>query len=250
MAESCDQEELGCLAAKLRKLAPLSDRHQRLLADLEADDEEREAGSVLVNRGDDADGLFVLKTGWIVSETKIEQGRRTIADVHFPGDIIGMSHLPFAGAAYDILALTDVVVCPMPRSSLHQAFEASPRINALLMSLAMIEHAILTDRALVGRRNDALARLALFILQTKARLSLMNDAIYDQFHCPLTQGDIGDSIGLSSVHVSRMFTRLAEMGLVKRKRDFIQVVDGPGLGALVEFANRYDDLDLGWLPED
>lgn len=248
-SDAKENEPETCLGEKLSKLAPITKAQRRLLARLEDDAVDMRAGCTLFERGADANTLYIIKGGWVASESSIEEGRRSIVDLHNPGDVVGISHLPFAGAAYDLIALTDVRVCRFERENLRHVFTESPRLSALFVSVSMIEQAILTDRAMVNRRNDALSRLALFILQTKARLSLMNDAIYDRFPCPLTQSEIGAAIGLSSVHVSRMFTRLKEMDLVRRQQGFIQIVDEEKLGKLVEFADRYGDLDLAWLPE-
>lgn len=238
----------SCLGAKLQKLAPISRRQEEILAELESDTEDYPDGAVLFERGGPAEELFVLKKGWAVAEARYENGRRHIAELHHPGDIIGISHLPFSGAKHHSIAASKVTVCRFPRKRLDTLATQSPRLALMLNVLSTIDLANLTDRVVVTRRNDAKAKIALFILQTMARLKLMNDDLYDQFYCPLTQQDIGDLVGLSMVHVSRTFTRLEEEKLAVRRNRFIRILDTEGLMNVVEFANRYTDLDLSWLP--
>ena len=114
----------------------------------------------------------------------------------------------------------------------------------------MIESAEQEDRASVFRRNSAVAKLALFAQQTFGRLKLMNPLLRDSFHCPLNQTDIGDVVGMTSVHVSRSFTRLEQDGALKRHGAFIQITDNDKLSRLTGYIDRYRELDLSWLPED
>ena len=147
-------------------------------------------------------------------------------------------------------AKSNLKVCRFPREHLNDVFSESPRISALMMALGAIEQAIISDRVMISRRNDGEARLALFLLQTLARLRLMNDQIYDQFHCPLRQQQIGDATGLTSVHVSRTLGRLEDRGLLARRGQFIRILDEKKLAELVDFNDRYQQLDFSWLPED
>lgn len=239
----------SCLGAKLQRLAPISRQQEDLLAGLEEDQEEYEAGSVLFRSGGPADELLILKRGWAWAENSGAGHRRQIAEIHHPGDIVGISHLPFSGARHDSIAASQVTVCRFPRARLQELADQSPRLALMLSVVAMIDHALVTDRVTIARRNDAAAKLALFIMQTFSRLKLMNDTLYDQFYCPLTLQEIGDVVGLTMVHVSRVFSRLEAEGLAKRHKRFIRILDAKRLGEIAGFSDRYRDLDLEWLPD-
>lgn len=183
-----------------------------------------------------------------MSGNEIGDGRTSISQIHHPGDVIGFENLAFETIKSTSIAASNLEVCTFPRRHLSELMAESPRLSGLLMVLAAIDQAIIADRVMISRRKDGEARLSLFLLQTISRLRLMNNSVYDQFHCPLRQQEIGDATGLTSVHVSRTLTRLEEQGYITRFRQFIRFLKEDELARTINFRNRYADLDLDWLP--
>ena len=231
-------------------MAPLTSDHTRLLEQLETERRELEAGEELFRPGTPADELFILSKGWLILESYAASGARSIVRVHLPGDIIDTASLSYGNFPYRAIARSEAIVCPFPRKALVQIFERSPRLSALLLCLSSIEIAEQEDRASVFRRNNAAAKLALFVQQTFGRLKLMNHLLHDRFHCPLNQTDIGDATGMSSVHVSRTFSKLEKEGLLQRHGQFTRIVNTKALSELSGYIDRHAGLDLGWLPKD
>ena len=64
---------------------------------------------------------------------------------------------------------------------------------------------------------------------------------------PLTQEDIGDATGLTSVHVNRMMRGLAEDGIIERSGGQFRLLDEERLCAEANFVDR-SGLETGWLP--
>lgn len=245
--DPCENTD-SCLAEKLKALAPISDPQAALLATLERERREIAPGELVFKAGQPTDDLYVLKKGWLVSETFTSQGVRAIVRVHHPGDIVGASQIPYEATPYRAVAKTEAIICPFPRDGLVEVFERSPRLSALMVCIAMIESAEQEDRAAVFRRNHAVGKLALFVQQTFGRLKLMNHLLHDRFLCPLNQADIGDVIGMTSVHVSRTFAKLEREGALKRHSNFISIADEAKLSAHSNYLDRYKKLDLSWLP--
>ncbi|OUY01001.1 MAG: hypothetical protein CBB65_02475 [Hyphomonadaceae bacterium TMED5] len=239
----------SCLGAKLMRLAPITNRQEELLSRLESEESDIVSGSVLLKEGAPADELIILKSGWVTSGKTAVNGSTSISQIHHPGDVVGFENLAFSRVKNTCVAESPLRACRISTAQLNQVFEESPRISALLLALSAVEQAIMSDRVMIARRTDSEMRLALFLLQTLSRLSLMNSSIYDQFHCPLTQQQIGDATGLTGVHVSRTLKKLEDRGYIRKSRQFIQIMDEKSLADMVEFVDRYQDLDLSWLPE-
>lgn len=245
----CDAED-SCLAAKLKHLAPLSDAEVQLLATLEDDQEDVDAGTVLVERQGKIEELFILKKGWALASRDEPDGRECVPTIYYPGDIIGLSDVPFDYSPHRVYAATPAKLCRFPRKRLSDVLRQSPRLSGMILALGMIEQSMLNDRIMVSRRTDGHLRLVLFLLQTMSRLRLMEPVLRDQFHCPLTQEQIGAATGLSAVHVSRSIKKLVELNLVERHKRFFRLSDEAGLDELVDYENRYDKLNLDWLPSE
>ena len=106
----------------------------------------------------------------------------------------------------------------------------------------------MTDRLASLGRTSAKARVAAFLLDMFHRLRVTDDNIKDSFELKLTQEEIGDSIGLTSVHVNRMIRQMEQEGLISRSNGRITLLDVERLEDIGHYTNRHKDMDLDWLP--
>jgi CRP-like cAMP-binding protein len=63
------------------------------------------------------------------------------------------------------------------------------------------------------------------------------------FRLPLTQSEIGDALGLSTVHVNRSIQQLRKKGLIVSKGRFLCIRDWEGLKQAGEFDPTYLHLN-------
>jgi hypothetical protein len=70
-----------------------------------------------------------------------------------------------------------------------------------------------------------------------------------RFEHPLTQEQIGDTIGLTAVHVNRVFRGLEEKKLILRDGHSIELLDIAALRRLSGVSARTLAQDLSWLPK-
>ncbi len=238
----------SCLVAKMSHYIDLSPGDLALIESMERKERAYEKGEVLRHRGDPASELFVIRKGWVALSGLVDGGGRQVYDLHFPGDLIGTRDVVFTQAAMTITAVSDVVVCPFPKSALDDVFVQSPRISALLFAFGVLETTTLFDRLMSVARMDASKRLGMFLLQVRSRLGITNPDIGSQFDLPLTQEFIGDMLGLSQVHVNRTWKDLENRGLVKRRAGALIDVDHEQLKAMTEFVDRWYRIDTSWFP--
>ena len=59
----------------------------------------------------------------------------------------------------------------------------------------------------------------------RARQIRKGDLDYNVLRVPLTQQDIADTIGLTNVSISRLFTKLEAIGCVRFERHVITILD-------------------------
>ena len=117
-----------------------------------------------------------------------------------------------------------------------------------MMVYSQIERAALTDRLAALGRTSAKARVAAVLIDMRNRLRMMDKSITDSFVLGLTQEEIGDATGLTAVHVNRMLRQLEEEGLIARANGRITFNDERGLMRAANYVDRYEGLDLSWLP--
>jgi CRP-like cAMP-binding protein len=200
------------------------------------------------SENDNARELFIVSKGWLHSYALLGNGSRQIMRLHFSGDILGLSSLAFGQSSESISAVTDVTLCPFDREKLAILFEEHPRLGALIFALSVAERVTLADRLASVGRTSARARVASLICEMVARLRMAHGPEKREFHIPLTQEEIGDSTGLTAVHVNRMMRELVEDGLIARNGNNVTLLDEARLVAEVNFVDRFGEIDTSWLP--
>jgi CRP-like cAMP-binding protein len=238
----------SCFAERLEKHIALTEAERRALARLEENLRKVKRGAMIQRANEPVTELFVLREGRVMSFVILPDGSRQILRVFFPGDFIGSASTVYKRAPESLVALSDAVLCPFDKHGLRTLLDEHPRVAALMFVISQTERVALTDRLASLGRTSAKARVAAFLLDIVSRLRVMDDNIGDSFDLKLTQEEIGDAVGLTSVHVNRMIRQMEAEGLISRHNGTITLHDERKLEEIGHFTNRYRDLDLDWLP--
>jgi len=226
----------------------LSPAERAALEGLEERERHLKRGAILLRENDPTNEMFVLRRGAMMSYVLLDNGSRQILRFLFPGDMLATSSLVYHDAQENIAALTDCTVSPFEKTALSRLVVSHPRLAALLIVYNQIERMMLTDRLAALGRTSAKARVAAIILEMRNGQRFGNRSIGDSFPLGLTQEEIGDATGLTSVHVNRMFRQLENERLIARRNGHVIVLDEPALIRCANFADRYENPDLSWLP--
>lgn len=238
----------SCLVERLGHYLNLTSLEQSALGALEGTERVYRRGALVRREHDRAHELYIINSGWLLSFVLLDDGSRQILRIHLPGDMVGLSCAAFNKATESLVALTDVKLSPVEKSSLNKLFVEHPRMGALLFLIAQAEKVSLSDRLASLGRTSARARVAALILDTVSRLRVMNADLGDSIAFPLTQEEIGDATGLTAVHVNRMIRALVEEGLISRQANQLTILNEERLAEVANYVNRYAALDTDWLP--
>lgn len=238
----------SCFADRLSDLIELSPAERATLDRLEDRERYLKRGAILLRENDPSHELFVLRSGMMMSYVLLDNGSRQILRFLFPGDMLAVSSLVYREAPENIAALTDCTVCPFDKAALKELVIKHPRLAALMVVYNQIERMTLTDRLAALGRTPAKARVAAILLEMRNRHRMLDRSIGRSFLLGLTQEEIGDATGLTSVHVNRMFRQLEEDKLIVRENGRVTIVDERALARSANFVDRYANLDLSWLP--
>lgn len=238
----------SCFADRISDLIALTPGERTTLEALEERERHLRRGATLQRERDRVSELFILNKGLMMSYVILDDGSRQILRFLFPGDMLAATNLVYQEAPETITALTDCVVCPFERAALSELIETHPRLAAVILSYNQIERVALTDRLAALGRTSAKTRVAAILLELRNRLRMNDKSIGDVFTLGLTQEEIGDATGLTAVHVNRMLRQLEEEGLIAREGGRVTFLDVRKLTRTANYVDRYDGLDLGWLP--
>ncbi|KTF68738.1 Crp/Fnr family transcriptional regulator [Sphingomonas sp. HT-1] len=232
----------------MSELIELTQRERDALDALELRQRHVRRGAVLQRENEPCGELFILRKGVMMSYVLLDDGSRQILRFLFPGDMLGISSAIYAEAPETLCALSDSVVSPFDRAALAEIMRTHPRLSAMILVYSQIERVSLTDRLAALGRTSAKARVAALLLDLRNRLRATDKTIDATFVLGLTQEEIGDATGLTAVHVNRMLRQLEEEGMIAREGGRVTLLDLSALSTAANYVNRYQGLDLRWLP--
>lgn len=239
----------SCFAEVLSELVDLTQGERRALDKLEERQRHVRRGAVLQRENETGGELFILRKGLMMSYVLLDDGSRQILRFLFPGDMLGVSNAIYSEAPETLCALSECVVSPFDRSQLADLIASHARLSAMILVYCQIERVALTDRLAALGRTSAKARVAALLLELRNRLRATDKSIANAFALGLTQEEIGDATGLTAVHVNRMLRQLEEEGMIAREAGKVTLLDERGLGRAANYVNRFERLDLSWLPK-
>ncbi len=184
--------------------------------------------------------LVVLVRGWACKYQIMRDGGRQIVSIHLPGEICNLDSLLRVSTRRrlsrftlsSVSAMSDCHVATFAIDWLNKTIDERPRIRDLFWSLMVDENAAITDRVISLGGRSSRQRVAHFLLDLLSRLEALGQAAQGTLRLPLTQEDIGDALGLSTVHVNRTLQALRDEGLVVAKGRTYTVRDRGRLQAL------------------
>ena len=239
----------SCLVEKLSYYIELNEDARAHLAALEESEKVFPRHADVWCEHDRLTHLYVVKSGWCYVYADMPDGRRQIVKVLHPGDIAGFPDIAFKAAATNLRTSEEACLCPFPKHKLDAIFERSPRLTALLFTLANRDLACMVDNLRAMGRMSARERIAWFLLDLIARLRITNRRMNDTIRMPLNQHEIGDALGLTHTYVSRTMRQMEEAGLIARQGNTIILRREEAMVEMVGFSNRYEHLDLSWFPD-
>jgi CRP-like cAMP-binding protein len=233
----------------LGELVDLTKGERGALEKLEERQRRVRRGAVLQRENEPCNELFILRKGLMMSYVLLDDGSRQILRFLFPGDMLGVSSAVYQEAPETLAALSDCVVSPFDRAALSEIMRDHPQLSALILVYCQIERVALTDRLAALGRTSAKARVAALLIELRNRLRATDKSIANAFALGLTQEEIGDATGLTAVHVNRMLRQLEEDGLIRREAGRVTLIDERAFVSAANYVNRFQGLDLSWLPQ-
>lgn len=232
----------GALAPLIRKL----NRRVKLGADeidalrrLPYEIDELDRGCYLVREGDAPGHCMALISGFLYRSKMTGDGARQIISVHLQGDLVCAHDHLLGEADHSIQALTRVRVAYIPQEALLSAIEAYPVLAHALWRDNLIDASVAREWMLNLGRRKARQRVAHFMCEMAVRSKAAGACDGLRYAWPLTQEELGDATGLTSVHTNRTLQSLRREKLVDVGRGKIHIVDWMGLQTAGDFTVSY-----------
>lgn len=204
---------------------------------------ELAARQTIVRRGEPVEHSTLLLSGFMCRYMDARDGFRQLVSVHIAGDFIDLHGYPLQRLDHDLATLTDCVVATVSHEQLTELVATYPNLGRLMWFATLLDAAMHREWIFRLGRLEAMGRVAHLLCETYTRLEAVDRAANYRFDFPLTQQDLGEACGLTSVHINRTVRRLREAGLAEVTNREVRILDFPALAAEGEFNSDYLYLD-------
>ena len=193
----------------------------------------------MLREGDAPAFCRVLLSGCACGYKVLQDGRRQIVAIFLPGDICDHGSMLMSRLDCSIGALCLLTCGRISWESFERFSRERPLVHrALLLDmLAMVS--IQREWAVNLGQRDAYERMAHLICELFARLRAVGLTKGDWCDWPLTQADLGDALGISSVHVNRTIQELRRYKLVTVSNRTLTIPDLRALEVAALFCSGY-----------
>lgn len=230
---------LSSFVAQLSTYGPLNEGDTAAVCALPVTVQTYVSDTHVVRQGDLGRSFLVLKEGFAIREKLTGDGARQFLSLDIPGDPLNLPALFLSIADHGVIALANAKIAFIPRQPVLDLVTVSSSIKHAFLKLALTDGSIAREKQLnLGRRN-ARVRVAHFLCEHVARMEARGLLSGNAFRLPLTQEQVGDATGLTSVHVNRMLGKLAAENLIIQNGRSIIIPSITALREAGDFNTQY-----------
>ena len=229
---------LNLLTRKLENFVSL-DRDDRALLDRVIESPRQvPAGVEVISEGDKPTDVHLVLDGFACRYKVLPDGGRQIMAYLVPGDICDLHVFLLDQMDHSMSTLSACTIVDIPRATVLALLERPRIAQGFLLSTLVDEGTLREWLVNVGRRS-ADDRVAHLLCELLARLESVGLVQNDSYRLPITQVELADTTGLSSVHVNRVLQRLRASKLITLQGSQLVVLDVKGLRELAGWNANY-----------
>ena len=236
------------LTRKLEKFAPLSADERRLLDDIVKKSRSVTARTDMVHEGQVSKDVRLILEGFACRYKLLKNGKRQIVAYLVPGDFCDLNVFILKAMDHSIGTLSPCRVVDIPRHRILELMERTGIARAIWYA-TLVDEATLREWLLNVGQREALRRIGHLFCELLARLRVVGLVTNNSYELPLTQTEIGDTTGLTNVHVNRCLQQLRDKGLIEYKSQHITIKDLAGLTEFTGFNPNYlhlqNEINMG-----
>jgi len=232
---------LDRLVRKLESItsAPLSEQMAKAVLNLPVSVRELRADQDIVRQGDRPSQCCLVVEGFLCRYKVLQDGTRQILSFHVPGDIPDLQSLHIDVMDHSLASNFASTVALISHDALKDLCRAQPRIADVFWRDTLIDAAIFREWIVNVGTREAYGRIAHLICEVFMKLRAVGLANGNSFNLPLTQSEIGDATGLSTVHVNRTIMELRADGLITLEKGHCTINNLKGLNEAAMFDPTY-----------
>ena len=230
---------LTTLARRWSKLSQLSHEDAEALLALPYTRKSFGKDAYIVREGQRTHECTVLLRGFAFRQKILRDGSRQIISIHIPTEFVDLQNGVLGLADHSVQSLNRSELAAIPREALIELTDRRPAIRMAMWTDTLIDASIFREWVVNVGRRDSRARIAHLLCELAVRLENIGMGRDGMFDFPLTQEQLADCTGLTSVHTNRTLQSLRKDGLVQLSARSLTVLDWDRLRQVGDFDELY-----------
>ena len=217
----------------------LSDDERAAITNLPLQITDIRADQDIVREGDRPTRRFAVLEGFVCTFKMTGEGKRQIMAFHIPGDLPDLQSLYLEVLDMSISSLTKCKLGFVEHEVMRELCVRHPRIAAAFWRDTLIGAAVFREWVMNVGRRQAYGRMAHVLCEWVTRMRAMGLAEDHTCHLPMTQNELADATGMTTVHVNRTLQELRKHNLIELNGSKLTVLDWDGLKRTGDFDPTY-----------
>jgi CRP-like cAMP-binding protein len=217
------------LSPLIRKLeaegTPLEEKEKEAVMRLPLSLRDIRADQDIVRQGDRPAQSCLLIEGFLCRYKMLPDGERQIMSFHIAGEIPDLQSLFLQKMDHSLATISPSRVAFISHDALNELLEQHFRIACILWRETLIDAAIFREWIVNTGSRDAYSRIAHLLCELFWKLQAVGLTKGNSFSCPITQTEVADATGLSTVHVNRSVQELRGKGLIEWERGTCRILN-------------------------
>jgi CRP-like cAMP-binding protein len=231
--------DLQLFLDRLTSRSVLSNEEQQAVLNLPCRLEQVNSNRDFVRLGEKVDHACIVMSGIVGRFGQNANGARQVTAFHVAGDMPDLHSVvqPTMGSALQAMSVS-TIAC-VPHGAIRTTMTRYPALAEAYWRDCMVDTAILAQWVVNVGRRDAKARMAHLLCEMGTRLCAAPLKGQLSFEFAVTQAQLADATGLTSVHVNRTLKALRRDGLSEVGSRIVRIPSWEALAAVGEFDPSY-----------
>ena len=241
--QSSSGSALQLFLRRLTSRSTLTDEEANAVLGLKGQEKRIAAHVDVVRLGEPVDHSCLVVDGLLGRFGQNRDGARQITCLHIPGDMGDLSSVVSPKSGWGLAALAPTTLLRLPHADLRRLAARYPGVAEAFWRDCVADGSNFSEWVVNVGRRDAITRIAHLLCEMAVRCERAGQGDRSSFPLPITQTDLGDATGLTSVHVNRTLMKLRAQAIVTLQGGTVTVHDWDGLVAAGEFDDGFLLLD-------
>jgi CRP-like cAMP-binding protein len=200
------------------------------------------AGQDIVCEGERPDAIHLVLDGFACRYKTLSDGRRQIPAHFIRSDFCNLRLFILSEMDHSVVTLTPATIASISHQDLLTLTDRHPRITQALWWSEMVDESITREWLLNLGQRKAIERMAHLICEYFLRMRAVGLSTGYTCELPVTQAEMGDTLGLTNVHVNRTLQELRNRKLIELRGKHLAILDLEALQKLSMFSPYYLNL--------